>query len=147
VYWNLQRFPHNGFQIRLAQNHLLLLVGVGFVGFFNCSECAVSQQNVRISDVACSLQDYMQYHAGTERLERGSLLKLRQMGTQSVKMKGVLPLLVRLVLHAGTRGFCPAVAALFSPIKNILFFTVHYFNTFVPSSSKLAGSRAGSPVS
>jgi hypothetical protein len=40
--------------------------------------------------------------------------------------------MVYLALLAGTKGFCPSVAALFSPIKNILFFTVHYFNTFVP---------------
>jgi hypothetical protein len=47
-------------------------------------------------------------------------------------MKGVLPWLVHLALLAGTRGFCPSVAVLFRPIKNILFFIVHYFNTFVP---------------
>jgi hypothetical protein len=28
--------------------------------------------------------------------------------------------------------FCPALAALVGPVKNFLFFAVHYFNSFVP---------------
>jgi hypothetical protein len=43
-------------------------------------------------------------------------------------MKGVLPWLVRWVLHAGTRDFFPALAALVGPEQNIFFLTVHYFN-------------------
>ncbi len=40
-------------------------------------------------------------------------------------------MVVRLSLHAGTKGFCPSVAALVSSIQNILFLTVYYFNSFV----------------
>jgi hypothetical protein len=66
-----------------------------------------------------------------ERLERGGpcrLLKLRQMGTQKIQMKEVLPSLVRWALHAGTSDFCPALVA---PVQNIFFLTVHYDNLFV----------------
>ncbi len=35
-------------------------------------------------------------------------LKLRQMGTYGVQMKGVLPWFVRWARRAGTRDFCPA---------------------------------------
>jgi hypothetical protein len=40
-------------------------------------------------------------------------------------MKGVLPCLVRWALHAGTKDFYPALAALVSPVQNI-------FNLCVP---------------
>jgi hypothetical protein len=53
------------------------------------------------------------------------------MGTQRVQMKGVLPWLVRWAHRAGTRDFYPALAGLVSPVKNIYFVTVHYFNLFV----------------
>jgi hypothetical protein len=59
-------------------------------------------------------------------------VELRQMGTQSVQMKGVLHWLVCWALQEGTKDFCPAVAALVSPVQNSFFLTVHYFNTFVP---------------
>ncbi len=49
------------------------------------------------------------------------------MGTQRVQKKGVLPWLVRWALHAGTRDFCPALAALVRPVQNIFFLAVHYF--------------------
>jgi hypothetical protein len=42
----------------------------------------------------------------------GSLLKLSQMGTQGVHMKGVVPWLVRWARRAATRYFCPALVAL-----------------------------------
>ncbi len=70
-----------------------------------------------------------------ERLERDGpcwLLKLRQMGTQRVHMKGVLTLLVRWARRAGTIDFCPALAALVGPVQNIIFLTIHYFALFVP---------------
>jgi hypothetical protein len=35
-------------------------------------------------------------------------------------MKGVLPWLVRLARRAGTRDFCLALAAIVSPVQNIL---------------------------
>jgi hypothetical protein len=54
-------------------------------------------------------------------------------------MRWVLPGLVRWACRAGTRDFCPALAALVSPIQNIL--TVHYFNSFVPSAQQ-AGQAA-----
>ncbi len=68
----------------------------------------------------------------SERIERGCpcrRLKLRQMRTQRVQIKGVLRWLVR---WAGTRDFCPALAALVGTVQNIFFLTVHYFNLFVP---------------
>jgi hypothetical protein len=60
------------------------------------------------------------YH--TERLERGrvALLKLRQMRTQRVHMKRILPWLVHWARL--TRDFCPALAALAGPIHTILHF-------------------------
>ncbi len=54
------------------------------------------------------------------------------MGTQSVQMKEVLPWLVRWACQAGTRDLYPALAALVSPVKNICFLIVHYFNLCVP---------------
>jgi hypothetical protein len=58
----------------------------------------------------------------------------------------VLPWLVRWACRAGTRDFCPALAALVSPIQDI--FTVHYFQFVCPHCpASWAGSRAGSPVS
>ncbi len=53
------------------------------------------------------------------------------MGTQKVQMKGVFPWLVRWACRAGTRDFCSALAALVSPVQNIFFLAVHYFNFFV----------------
>ncbi len=67
----------------------------------------------------------------SERLERGDacwLLKLKQMGTRNIQMKGVLPWSVCWAHCAVTRYVCQA--ALVS-IKYI-FLTVHYFNKFVP---------------
>ncbi len=54
------------------------------------------------------------------------------MGTQRVQMKGVLPWLVRWALRAGTRDFCPALAAHVRPVQNIFSSPVHYYNSFVP---------------
>ncbi len=75
-----------------------------------------------------------------ERLERGglySLLKLMWMGTQRVQMKGVLLWLVRWAYRAGTKYFCPALAALIGPVQNISFpyTTLPYFILFVPMLS------------
>ncbi len=36
-------------------------------------------------------------------------------------MEGVLPWMVRWACRAGTRYFCPALAALVSPVQNIFF--------------------------
>jgi hypothetical protein len=63
------------------------------------------------------------------------------MGTQSVQMKGVLPWLIRWACRAGPRDFCPALAALVGPVRNIFFLTVHYFNSIVPIAQK-AGQAA-----
>ncbi len=46
-------------------------------------------------------------------------------------MKEVLPWLVRCALHAGTRDFCSALAALVGPEQYSFFLTEHYFNSFV----------------
>ncbi len=55
------------------------------------------------------------------------------MGTQGVQMKGVLPWLVCWALRAGTRDFCPALAALEGPVQNVFFSPhIHNFKSFVP---------------
>jgi hypothetical protein len=72
---------------------------------------------------------------GRETKDRGGLcgvLKLRQIGTQRVQMKGVLPLLFSLALHAGIKEFCPALAALVGPVQKYFFLTIHYLNSLVP---------------
>ncbi len=46
-------------------------------------------------------------------------LELRQMGTEGVHMKGVLPWSVRWAPRAGIRDFGPALAALVGPVQNI----------------------------
>jgi hypothetical protein len=56
-------------------------------------------------------------------------------------MKWVFPCLVRWALLAGTRDFCPALAALVGLEKIIFFLTVHYFNSFV-SIAQQAGQAA-----
>jgi hypothetical protein len=62
---------------------------------------------------------------------------------RGVRGVGVLPYLVRWARHAGTIDFCPALAALVSPVQHIIFLTAHFFTLLVT----WAGSRAGSPVS
>ncbi len=54
------------------------------------------------------------------------------MGTQREPMKGVLTWLVHWAYRAGTRDFRSALAALVSPVQNICFLIVHYFNILVP---------------
>jgi hypothetical protein len=83
-----------------------------------------------------------------EKTREGRLLKLRGMGTQRVHRKGVLPWLFRLGLSCRYNSFCSALAALVSPVQNIFFLAVHYFNSFVSHRpASWAGSRAGSPIS
>jgi hypothetical protein len=48
-------------------------------------------------------------------------------------MKGVPPCLVRWACCAGTVDFCPVLAALVSPVQNIMFLTAHFFTLLVPS--------------
>ncbi len=50
------------------------------------------------------------------------------MGTQRGQIIGVLPWLVH---RAGTMDFCPALAALVSPVQNIIILTAHFFILFV----------------
>jgi hypothetical protein len=61
------------------------------------------------------------------------------MGTQSVQKKGVLPWLVRCACRAGTRDFFSALAALVSPVQNIIFLIKYtaYFNSFVHIAQQL----------
>ncbi len=83
----------------------------------------------RISDVACSSASIR----NRETREGWPLLTVEteaNRDSKSTNERGP-SLVVRLSLHASTKGFSPSVAALFSPIQNILFFTVHYFNSFV----------------
>ncbi len=51
-------------------------------------------------------------------------------------MKGAFPWLVRWACCASTRDFCSALAALVVPVQNIIFLTIHYFNSFVPISQQ-----------
>jgi hypothetical protein len=65
-----------------------------------------------------------------------------EMNGNSKNSKGSL---YPLALHAGTRDFCPALAALVGTVQTIKYFfflTIHYFNSFVPIAQ-----QAGSPVS
>ncbi len=54
------------------------------------------------------------------------------MGTQRGQMIGFFPWLVCLTRRAGTIDFCPALAALVSPVQNIIFLTIHFFTLLVP---------------
>jgi hypothetical protein len=51
-------------------------------------------------------------------------------------MKEVLPWMVRWACRADKRDFCSALAALVSPVQNILFLIVHYFNAFFPIAQR-----------
>jgi hypothetical protein len=66
-------------------------------------------------------------------------------------MKGVLPWLVRWACRSGTLDCCPGLAALVSPVQNIIFLYAHFFTFVVPCIAQEPGhwacSRAGSPVS
>jgi hypothetical protein len=54
------------------------------------------------------------------------------MGTRRAQINWVLPWLVCWACRAGTRDFCSALVALVSPVQNIFFLAVHYFNSLVP---------------
>jgi hypothetical protein len=47
-------------------------------------------------------------------------------------MKAVLTWMVCWAPHAGTIEFCPALASLISPVKNIIFLTEHFAIFLVP---------------
>jgi hypothetical protein len=65
------------------------------------------------------------------------MLKLMQMGTKRVQMKGVLRWLFRWALHVGTQDFWPALADLVGPLQNIKFFFPYSISIHLsPSSSK-----------
>jgi hypothetical protein len=53
-------------------------------------------------------------------------------------MKGVLPWLVRWACRAGTRNFCPALAALVGPVlvQKFSSLIMHYFNSFILITQK-----------
>jgi hypothetical protein len=46
--------------------------------------------------------------------------------------RGQFLVIVCWACRAGTRDFCSALATLVGPVQNIVFFTVNYFNSFVP---------------
>jgi hypothetical protein len=50
------------------------------------------------------------------------------LGTQSIEMRGIHPCLVRWTRRAGTIqvDFCLALAALVSPLQNIIFLIAHF---------------------
>jgi hypothetical protein len=47
-------------------------------------------------------------------------------------MKGILPWMVRWARRASTVHFCPALAALVSPVQTITFLIAHFFALLVP---------------
>ncbi len=54
------------------------------------------------------------------------------MGTFGLHMAGVLPWLFRWARRASTIDFCPALAALVSPVQNIIFLAKHFFTVLAP---------------
>jgi hypothetical protein len=54
------------------------------------------------------------------------------MGTQEVYMKGVLPWLVHWARRAGTRDFCPVLAAQDGPVQGIFSSLFHFIFTIIP---------------
>jgi hypothetical protein len=69
------------------------------------------------------------------------------MGTKEVHMKGLLPWMVHWARRAGPLDFCPALAALFGPVK-LLFPHRTLFHFIRPHRpARWAGSSAESPVS
>ncbi len=59
-------------------------------------------------------------------------MKLKQLGTLEVGMKGVLPWSVRWDCRAGTVDFRPTLPALVSEVQNIIFLTAHFSTLLVP---------------
>ncbi len=61
------------------------------------------------------------------------LLKMRWIGTQRVQMRWEWSILGWfLPCRASTIDFCLALAALFSPLQNLIFLTAHFFTLLVP---------------
>jgi hypothetical protein len=67
----------------------------------------------------------------SERDKRGWPLLTFETEANGVQMKGALPWLVRWACWAGTRDFCPALAALVGQVQTIIFLTAHFFSSFV----------------
>jgi hypothetical protein len=68
------------------------------------------------------MQSFHKY--GSERLERGGPCSVETEvngDTKSTKMKGVLSWLSCWACRAGTRDFCPALAALVGPVQTIFY--------------------------
>jgi hypothetical protein len=61
--------------------------------------------------------------------------------SKSTNEKRVPSWLVLWACRAGTRDFCPALAALVGPVQNVFFLTVHNFHSFVH-----IGQQAGQAV-
>ncbi len=83
--------------------------------------------------------------AEIRRPERGGpclLLKLRQIKTYGVQMKGVHPWFVRWPRRASSRDFYSSLAALVNPVQNMFFLTVHYFTWCVPIAQQARHGKA-----
>jgi hypothetical protein len=100
----------------------------GMVGLFACEVCMKKKRvgECLLVSVTGELEKEMSEGGISIRETRegwpsAHSLKLRQMGTQGVHMKGVLSWLVRWAPRAGTRDFCPALFALVGPVQNIFF--------------------------
>ncbi len=86
----------------------------------------------RSRGVACTLLPLHHFHLGQQSQAQRDWREVAPVENVKTKVsawglreKGVLPWLVRWACRAGTRDFCPALAALVSTVQNI--FTVHYF--------------------
>jgi hypothetical protein len=70
------------------------------------------------------------------------MLKLWQVGTKRVQMKGVLPWLVRWARRAETKDLYPAFAILVSPVQNIFSLTVRNFSLYFPIAQQPGHGQA-----
>jgi hypothetical protein len=66
-----------------------------------------------------------------ETRERWPLLTV-ETAANGIHMTGVLPWLFRWACRASTIDFCPALAALVSPVQNIIFFAARFFTLLAP---------------
>jgi hypothetical protein len=90
--------------------------------------------SIKIGRVQGTVQYYYEHVWCRETREGWPLLTVETEvngDSKSSNERGGLPWLVCWTCVAGTRDFCSALAALGSPVQNIFFLTVHYFNSFV----------------
>ncbi len=79
-------------------------------------------------------------------IERGGLQLIVETevngDSKSTNERGVLPWLVPWACRTDTRDFRSALVAQVSPVKNIFFLTIHFFNSFVPIAQQVGHWQA-----